>query len=399
MRLFEYFNSDKVNDKGSTDLEVPRFRNKSTWTPAAGRDTFLDSFLEAVQREVDAFQPPKYIKDNLTLEEREALTILRTDDNIVIKPEDKGPAFVIQNKSDYIHTAKTDLSNVNFYRENTVDKTTETAERVNKVVRKMLREGDIEGKTAEYLVTNDVRTSKETCVIEKRPFMTMGNETSGFAVLNLSSYTVHFGLSMAATHYHENNVKHGEIFYRWPGAVHYTVSARAAPQFSEGTGSKTTTKEGLLEVTCVGAAVTAVILLPGKPAHEDTAASLVTWEKGGAIGSEVGTATSAEGSNYAIVKQVLDALAHVPASDLSTKKMGCYGGGSGTWLVLRGGVQHVNREVTHEKLHLEKVKPEYIFEHGKFTELSYKKFYTSEKAHNYTAAGHSCSKAKCKLFS
>ncbi|KAJ8038195.1 hypothetical protein HOLleu_15540 [Holothuria leucospilota] len=160
LRLFEYFNSDKDNDKGSTDLEVSRFRNKSTWTPPAGRDSFLDSFLEAVQREVDAFQPPKYVKDNLTLEEREALTNLWTDDNIVIKPEDKGPAFVIQNKTDYIHTAKTDLSNVNFYRKNTVDKTPETAERVNKVVREMLREGDIKEKTAEYLVTNDVRTSR-----------------------------------------------------------------------------------------------------------------------------------------------------------------------------------------------------------------------------------------------
>ncbi|KAJ8034234.1 hypothetical protein HOLleu_20984 [Holothuria leucospilota] len=106
--LFEYFNSDKDSEKGSTDSEVPRYRNKSTWTPPAGRDSFLDSFLEAVQREVHAFQPPNYIKDNLTSEERAALTNLRTDDNIVMKPEDKGPAFVIQNKTAYIHTAKTD---------------------------------------------------------------------------------------------------------------------------------------------------------------------------------------------------------------------------------------------------------------------------------------------------
>ena len=54
----------------------------------------------------------------------------------------------------------------------------------------------------------------------------MGNtESLGFGILNSTPYPMTIALSMAATHYYENNVKSGEIFYRWPGAVHYTVYA------------------------------------------------------------------------------------------------------------------------------------------------------------------------------
>ena len=51
----------------------------------------------------------------------------------------------------------------------------------------------------------------------------MGNkESRGMGVL---SEDINVVLSMAAPHYYENNIKPNEIFYRWPGAVHYTVCA------------------------------------------------------------------------------------------------------------------------------------------------------------------------------
>ena len=55
----------------------------------------------------------------------------------------------------------------------------------------------------------------------------MGNtQKCGFGVLNNSHMKeLNIGLSMAGTHYYENAVGHGKIFYRWPGAVHYTVYA------------------------------------------------------------------------------------------------------------------------------------------------------------------------------
>ncbi|KAJ8040008.1 hypothetical protein HOLleu_14189 [Holothuria leucospilota] len=160
LRLFEFFNANSVNEYEELSMETPRFRNKSTWTPREGRDKFLDCFLEAVQRDVDTFQSPKYVKDNLSKDERKALTNLRNNKEIVIKPEDKGPAFVIQNTSSYIHTAMLDLNNNNVYQKNDYDKTPETVEKVTLVVTKMLSDGDIDEKTADYLVPSDVKTSR-----------------------------------------------------------------------------------------------------------------------------------------------------------------------------------------------------------------------------------------------
>lgn len=57
---------------------------------------FLESFMKAVQTDVEKFQSARYIKDNLSKEERLAAQSLRHNSDIVIKPEDKSPAFVIQ---------------------------------------------------------------------------------------------------------------------------------------------------------------------------------------------------------------------------------------------------------------------------------------------------------------
>ena len=47
---------------------------------------------------------------------------------------------------------------------------------------------------------------------------------AGIGVLNKSAYeTINVGLSMFFTLYHENDIKQGEIFYRWPGMLWYTV--------------------------------------------------------------------------------------------------------------------------------------------------------------------------------
>lgn len=58
-----------------------------------------------------------YVRDNLTKEERTALTNLRKDFSIIIKPENKGPAFgVILNTTDYVSEAEEELSNLSIYK-------------------------------------------------------------------------------------------------------------------------------------------------------------------------------------------------------------------------------------------------------------------------------------------
>ncbi len=52
----------------------------------------------------------------------------------------------------------------------------------------------------------------------------MGNsESCGFGVLNSTQHKLTVSLAMGPTHYWEENVMPGKVFYRWPGAVFYTV--------------------------------------------------------------------------------------------------------------------------------------------------------------------------------
>ncbi|KAJ8049408.1 hypothetical protein HOLleu_02149 [Holothuria leucospilota] len=53
-----------------------------------------------------------------------------------------------------------DLTNKKVYRNNEYDKTTETVEHVNRIVATMLKEGDIDSSTAEYLTSREVKTSR-----------------------------------------------------------------------------------------------------------------------------------------------------------------------------------------------------------------------------------------------
>ncbi|KAJ8033905.1 hypothetical protein HOLleu_24287 [Holothuria leucospilota] len=121
---------------------------------------FLDCFLEAVQNEVDKFKPPTYIHDNLSKGETQALFSLSSDDSIIIKPEDKGPAFVVQNKASYVESALSDLNNEKFYRKNDADLSPDVSDQVKSVFQKMLEEVDIYDQTAQYLLPKDCKTSR-----------------------------------------------------------------------------------------------------------------------------------------------------------------------------------------------------------------------------------------------
>ena len=50
-----------------------------------------------------------------------------------------------------------------------------------------------------------------------------GQGSYGIAVVNNTDKEINVVLSMAAPHYYENGIKPNQIFYRYPGAVHYTV--------------------------------------------------------------------------------------------------------------------------------------------------------------------------------
>ena len=62
----------------------------------------------------------------------------------------------------------------------------------------------------------------------------MGNsQNCGFGVLNDTDDEVTVILSMGGPHYYENSIPPRGLFYRWPGAVHYTVIAYKTDDIGE----------------------------------------------------------------------------------------------------------------------------------------------------------------------
>ena len=78
LSLKEYFhqNNDPSQPTAARTNEVPRLRCKGTWTPPSGRDAALDTYNNAVEHDIMSSQPSK-IQNNLSKEERTALTNLR----------------------------------------------------------------------------------------------------------------------------------------------------------------------------------------------------------------------------------------------------------------------------------------------------------------------------------
>ena len=78
MRLLEYFHDFP------TQIDHNPFHVKGTWTPPQHRDTALDAFICAVERDILNLTP-KPVRDNLTTPERDALKQLRRRTDIIIK--------------------------------------------------------------------------------------------------------------------------------------------------------------------------------------------------------------------------------------------------------------------------------------------------------------------------
>ena len=97
LRLAEFFH-DK--NKSDYDNRHNKFRPKSSWTPIANRDKFLDSYISTITSEI--MNAPEYKSyENLSFEERSALKDLKSNVNLVIREADKGCSVVVMDCQRY----------------------------------------------------------------------------------------------------------------------------------------------------------------------------------------------------------------------------------------------------------------------------------------------------------
>ena len=239
-------------------------------------------------------------------------------------------------------------------------------------------------------------------------------QSCGFGVLNKSTIPeINIGLSMQATHYYENGVKENEIFYRWPGAVWYTVYAYARdPSGKNDITNGQVVKEVVLSTVLGGIGTIGVAIAAGIPvvvatmgaAHSPAAFAGLAAEAGGItaaggagliaeavasgatalpaeaseLAGAVASGTGALSSTFGAYKSTEAASLALENSKLYCEWKGNYGGGSGSWLVVEGGpYMDEHGKFQPRDLSIRKATQEEI-ENGVFTEISHERFHTCE---------------------
>ena len=85
-------------------------------------------------------------------DERDALLSLMSDDELIIKPEDKGNAVVVWSKHDYLLKVKSQLNNIKVYEKWSSNPLQKVNTKTKSVLRDMLNRKEIDTKIMGYLL-------------------------------------------------------------------------------------------------------------------------------------------------------------------------------------------------------------------------------------------------------
>ena len=165
LKLRDYYSDD---DDNNYDYNTKTFTFRSTWTPADHH--ISQSTLHTIQNIVSATESllknntvlhnkclalHRHHRNNLTAVELQALSQLRKDTNIVIKPADKGGATVILNKDAYLREAHRQLCNTRYYTKLSEPIYKNNISKINEVLESMESEKFITKKQLHFLRANE----------------------------------------------------------------------------------------------------------------------------------------------------------------------------------------------------------------------------------------------------
>ena len=131
-----------------------KFYVPSDWNPPKAC-VEVENFISRLQEKFDLWKPRRWVKDNLSHRERQALNQIRKDAENVIMWEDKGPSFTKMTKVQYFQAGDTELSKTKYYSSVNQDKSVNIEKQCNFLVEQMVQKGEISEKLGEYLRTSD----------------------------------------------------------------------------------------------------------------------------------------------------------------------------------------------------------------------------------------------------
>ncbi|KAM8977256.1 SRSF protein kinase 1-like [Pelodytes ibericus] len=110
-----------------------KLKKKSKFYPTAYKSGALEVFEKAVMGDLCKLKPSKYDAKNMTKKEMNILKTLQEDEELVIKPADKGGGMVIQSRDNYIQEALRQLEQRDTYLELKKDPTNDFKKILTKV--------------------------------------------------------------------------------------------------------------------------------------------------------------------------------------------------------------------------------------------------------------------------
>ncbi|XP_045178135.2 uncharacterized protein LOC123538232 [Mercenaria mercenaria] len=159
MRLKEYFHDKEDTYTVDLDEEPWCEKKKSEFTPEPGRDKYLDAYIEEVKNAIVNGIHDK-CTSNLSKSERKAMKALLNDNNIIIRPADKGSGIVIVDAEDYIKKLEKEVKDNASYMKTDGGAQYRAEKEVKKITNKMCRDGLISKKLKDYLIQKHPVTGK-----------------------------------------------------------------------------------------------------------------------------------------------------------------------------------------------------------------------------------------------
>ena len=166
LRLKYFFHQDSATTTESIEEPNSTLHPSSQWTLPSGQDPSLESYrstiIHSTLKEIKKKDNKKF-KRNFKKGEWIAINTLRRNENIVIKPADKGGNIVIMNKEDYIHEELMQLSDQNFYEELEEDPTQNYNNQIYQVLHQAANLNIIDDKMKKHYITKHLESPISTC--------------------------------------------------------------------------------------------------------------------------------------------------------------------------------------------------------------------------------------------
>ena len=119
----------------------------------------MDTYIELVKNDI-VNNIKKGGKLNLSSDEKDAFYSLLHNENIVIRPADKGSGRVVVDKTEYIHRLHKEMTDSESYKEIPQELTETATKTVKQLVNKMFKEGVINKDLQQYLIPKYPKNGK-----------------------------------------------------------------------------------------------------------------------------------------------------------------------------------------------------------------------------------------------